>query len=299
MLARQDPGLERHPRRERLDGEEALGRDHDPPAVLVGGILLDDVAEHAALLELVVAPRALELLHERLGNDGRGDELGVGVLERRPRAGAVVLEDEDVADAPVTVEIHDALAVRLEHLDDVGDRQIAQVLVVLGPLDHHLVGPHAVHLVVEALAPALEDALDLERGELVRHHADLPAGAVGGAARGAGGVDLGRGLVLVARTEGAIAGAPLEPDGGEVRGPAAALGRDDHPAADHRVLAELGHAPPYDHELGSADRPAEAGFGPSEAGMPRPRRTRSWGWRPGRPSADAPRAPDRRTSRLV
>ena len=47
-----------------------------------------------------------------------------------------------------------------------------------GRLDDHLVGAHAAHHVVDALAPLVQFAFDLQGGELVGHHPHPPAGPV-------------------------------------------------------------------------------------------------------------------------
>ena len=142
------------------------------------------------------------------------------------------------------MEIHGALAVGVQDLLDVLDRQVGEVLVVLRRLDHDLVGADPVHLVVQPLAPPVERALDLERGELVGYHAHGPAGTVGRPAPGPIGEDLRRRAVLVAGAERAEMLLLLVGDRDEAGGPAAALGRDDDPAADDRILAQLGHEAP-------------------------------------------------------
>src|SRR4029079_3568825 len=99
----------------------------------------------------------------------------------------------------------------------------------------------AVHLVVEALALRLQLPLDPERGELVGHHAQRPARLVGHRVRMTDAQDLRRRLRLVAGAEDAVARARTDGLGREVRRATAALGRDDDPAPDHRVLPQLRH----------------------------------------------------------
>ena len=96
----------------------------------------------------------------------------------------VVLEDQHVAQPLVAVEVEDPLAVRAQHLVNVLERQVGQVLVVRRSLDHHLVRPDPVHLVVEPLAAPFEGAFDLEGRELVRHHPHHPVLPIGRAQRG-------------------------------------------------------------------------------------------------------------------
>src|SRR5581483_7338179 len=96
-----------------------------------------------------------------------------------------------------------------------------------------------VHAVVHALSDAIDLALDHERGELVGEHPQAPARRVAACARPVGGTerqDLRRSLALLPGTERAHAGAWLLVRDLEVDGPARALGGDDDPAADDRVL---------------------------------------------------------------
>ena len=65
------------------------------------------------------------------------------------------------------MQIEDALAIGGEHLLNMIDREIGEILIVPGALDHHLVRANPVHLVVEPLAAAIQRALDLERGASV------------------------------------------------------------------------------------------------------------------------------------
>ena len=116
MAAGEDPAFEREAGGVGRDDEEVVGLEDD--AVLGDDLLLEDVAEDAAFAELEVAAGAVDLFLNAFGNDGQGDELGVGVLERGAGGLAVVLEDEDVAEAGVFGQVEDAIA---EGEEDVGD----------------------------------------------------------------------------------------------------------------------------------------------------------------------------------
>ena len=83
--------------------------------------------------------------------------------------------------------------------------------------------------------------LDLQSGELVRHHAYLPAGGVGRCEGIPVGEHLGRRLVLVARAEGTEPSRDLALLAREIHRALAALRRDDHPSADYGILAQLRH----------------------------------------------------------
>ena len=79
-------------------------------------LLVDDIAEDATLLVVVVGLCAVQLFLHELGDDRRGDDLGMGMVQRRARGPALVLEDQDVAQAAVALEVQDAVAVGPEHL---------------------------------------------------------------------------------------------------------------------------------------------------------------------------------------
>ena len=109
--------------------------------------------------------------------------------------------------------------------------------------DDHLVGADALHHVVDAVAALVQVSFNLEGRETVGNDANPPAGAVG-----AGPVipirqDFVRRVFFVPLAERAGRGLSRQaPFGLEVVRTLGALVRDDHPAADDRVFAELWHA---------------------------------------------------------
>src|SRR5256712_7686490 len=139
------------------------------------------------------------------------------------------------------LEIAQTLAKGDEHVGDGRHRERREGGGVLRCLDHDLVGAHAVHPVEETFAGRLELALDPERRELVRHHPVRPAGLVRATPGTPAGENLGRGLVLVTGAEDAFGSDRPHGLGDEVGRPPRPLGGDDHPAADDRILPELGH----------------------------------------------------------
>src|SRR5438445_335537 len=235
---RQDPCLEREARRERRQRDEAAGFDDRPPAA--APLLAQDVAPHAALLQLVVAGRARQLLGDHDGNDRRRDQLRMGVPERGAGGLAVVLEHQDVLEAWVLLEVEHAFAEREEHVRHGVDGERRERGRMDRRLDHDLVGAYTVHPVEEPLARRLELPFDPEHGELVGQDPVGPAGPVRAALLAPTSEDLARGLVLVAFAEDALGPDRLHPLGDKIRRPPRALGGDDHPAADDRVLPELG-----------------------------------------------------------
>ena len=83
VTPRQQPGLERKPRRVRRERDD-VGVFLDD-AASGGDLLPDDVAEDAALLGREVPPRALDLFAHEIGHDRQRDELRMRVLERGAR----------------------------------------------------------------------------------------------------------------------------------------------------------------------------------------------------------------------
>src|SRR2546427_7930643 len=163
------------------------------------------------------------------------------MLERCAGRLTVVLEHEDILEARILLEIAQTLAKGDEHVGDGRHRERREGGGVLRCLDHDLVGAHAVHPVEETFAGRLELALDPERRELVRHHPVRPAGLVRATPGTPAGENLGRGLVLVTGAEDAFGSDRPHGLGDEVGRPPRPLGGDDHPAADDRILPELGH----------------------------------------------------------
>ncbi len=100
------------------------------------------------------------------------------MFERRPSGSAVILEDQDESEARVALQVLDAFAKRPQHPLDMRFAHGRQRLPVFGRLDDDFMRADAVHAVEHALALTIEVAFDLQRRKLVRHDAQVPAGAV-------------------------------------------------------------------------------------------------------------------------
>ena len=112
----QDPGLEGEARRVGSESNKILVfRDHPHPAL---GFLADEVAEYTAFLVDKVLLGSLQFLGHVNRNDGQGDHLRMGVLERSAGSFSVVLENQDVLEAAVFLQIEDAVAKGPEHVFD-------------------------------------------------------------------------------------------------------------------------------------------------------------------------------------
>src|SRR5450759_4897107 len=117
----------------------------------------------------------------------------------------MVLEEDDVAETVVLLQIDDALLEGPEDLFDEFLGHVAKGLAVVGPFDDDLMGADAVHLVVHALALAVQLAFDAEDGEFIGHDAHPPPGLVA-IPGGAVGQHFGRCLVFIPVTERADGG---------------------------------------------------------------------------------------------
>ena len=125
-----------------------------------------------------VPPRPVDLLAHEGRHDRQRNQLRMRMLERRASRPAVVLEQQDVAQAAVLPEVAHALAERRQHPLDLGLGHRRQRLDVIGRLDDDFVRADPVHAIEHPLAFAVEPALDLQRRKLVGHDAQFPAGTV-------------------------------------------------------------------------------------------------------------------------
>ncbi len=238
VTPRQEPRLERKPRRVRRERDEVGVLLDDAPAV--GDFLMHDVAEHAPLLGGKMPPRAVDLRADEIGHDRQRNELRVPVVERRAGGRAVVLEDEDAAEAAILLEIEDPLAKRPQHPLDLRLGHRRHRLAVIGRFDDHLVRSNAVHPVEHSLPFAIESSLDLQRREFVRHDPHFPVRRIRRAAVPAVREHFGRRQRLPARTKRAVVAADgrrsLEP---EVARTFLALGGDNDPAAGDGIFSQF------------------------------------------------------------
>src|SRR6478735_4244163 len=167
----------------------------------------------------------------------------------------MILEHDDVAEAPVLLQVLDAFAARPQHLLHCSIAHGGQRLVVSRCLDDDLVRADAVHLVEQPLTLPVQRSFYSQHRKLIGDHAQIPAWRVGRTAIPAKGRDLmGRHrLVPLAEGTGWITGDldRLQP---EVVRSLAPFRGDDYPAAGDGIFAQLrqgvvvvwgGVSPPY------------------------------------------------------
>src|SRR5947199_10771695 len=105
MALRQDPRLERESWGVGGQGEEVFVFGDDAAAAI--NLLTDNVAENASLLIYVVLLGAFQFLNHVDWQNGKGDELGMSVLQRRPGGFAMIFEDQNVFETPVLLQVED------------------------------------------------------------------------------------------------------------------------------------------------------------------------------------------------
>jgi hypothetical protein len=100
---------------------------------------------------------------------------------------------------------------------------------------------HAIHLVVDAFAFPIQLSFDSESGELIGDDTKGPARRVRRGSIVPEGKNLGRGSIFVAFAEGTESADGSSFLWGEIRGPAAPLGGNDHPSSMDRIFSQFGH----------------------------------------------------------
>src|SRR5580692_1104471 len=150
----------------------------------------------------------------------------MGVFERSASRFAMVLEQQNVAQAGIAFQVEDAIAESPKEIFDPLFGKIGERDFVVRTLDDHFVRAHAAHSVVETLALAIERSFDAKSRELIGNHAQIPMAVAVFTIR----EDLRRGIGFVAKAKGTTSirlGKILA--AGEIAGAPGATGGDDHP----------------------------------------------------------------------
>ena len=108
MALGENPGFKGKPRSIRGESQEIFVLSHDSDAVLA--FLPDGVAEDTALFVDVILLGSLQFLNHVNGQNRQRDQLRVSVLERGSGCFSVVLEEQNVLEAPIFLEIENAIA---------------------------------------------------------------------------------------------------------------------------------------------------------------------------------------------
>ena len=202
--------------------------------------LVNHVAENAALFFIVVTLGVVHFFVNALRHNGQSDELRMGVFERSARRLAVIFEQQDVAEAPIVLQIHHAITVGPQSFLDGAIRHRRHRKIVVRRFNNYFVSADAVHVIEEAVAFTIQAAFDSEGGKLVRHDANRPARSVPARAFAAVGEDFRRRHAFVSGAEGTNTLAfNLDTFANKIARPFPALGGNDHPAAGNRIFAQL------------------------------------------------------------
>src|ERR1700689_1796633 len=100
------------------------------------------------------------------------------MLEFLSSAAAVVLINADVLEAPVALQVLNALGHQQQKLSDLGVAGVPEMPVMARILDQHLVGADGAHAIVDTVSPARSVALDVIQRDGM-HHRALSAGHAG------------------------------------------------------------------------------------------------------------------------
>src|SRR5580704_12088664 len=245
VLLRKDPGLEWKPRRVRRQSQEVAVLCNHASARF--RLLSNHIAKHATFFVNVILLRPLQLLGHINRKNRQGNQLGVRVLEGSARSLAVILENQDVLEAPVFFQIKNAVTKGPKHIFNSLGCQSTEARIVVGSLDNDFMRAHAVHAVEHALGLAVEAALDAECGKFIGNHPHRPSRRVALRRRSSVHVrtislNFRRRLGLVTITKRTKAAFQLHTVSGKVSRTLGAVRRNDDPPAYDWILSKLGQA---------------------------------------------------------
>src|SRR5580704_1370509 len=164
----------------------------------------------------------------------------MSVLERGAGRLAVILEQQDVAEAAIVLQVEHAIAVGPENLFDRFLAQVRERLHVVRRFDDHFVRAHAVHAIEQAFALAIKATFNSQSRKLIRDNAQRPARRVFSCTVAAVGENFRRRLAFIAgaeRTSGSSF--DLNAFANEIEGPLPTLGGNDYPAPRDWIPAKL------------------------------------------------------------
>ena len=89
-------------RSKQFQSYKMLGHHHDPLLLLL--FFFDHLAEHAFPVLVVMAESPLQPLAHLIGDDGRGYQLRVRMLQARPRIFSMIFKDRDLGNPRIMAE---------------------------------------------------------------------------------------------------------------------------------------------------------------------------------------------------
>src|SRR5258708_15677265 len=143
-------GTQRHIIAARLDDAQGLAL-----------LLLQNVAENAALLAYEVFAAGTQFVKHAPGNEHGGGHLGSGMAELLASVRTVVLEEADILDASIVLEIEDALGGQTQEVSDLVVAGVPKMAVVARILHQHFMRADGMHPVVKTVTAATRLALNV------------------------------------------------------------------------------------------------------------------------------------------
>src|SRR5580704_9647874 len=164
----------------------------------------------------------------------------MSMLERGAGRLAVILEQQDVAEAAIVLQVEHAIAVSPENFLHRFLAQVRERLHVVGRFDDHFVRAHAVHAIEQAFALAIEAPFNSQSRKFIWHNAEGPARGVLSCAVAAVGENFRRRLAFIAGTERTGGGSfDLNAFANKIERALATLGGNDYPAPRDWIPAKL------------------------------------------------------------
>src|SRR5579862_8114744 len=168
------------------------------------------------------------------------------VFKRCSSSLAVILEDQNVFEAPVFLKIENAVAEGPQNIFNSFRRQRCQTRIVIRRFDDYFVGADAVHTIEHALGLPIQGTLNSKCRKLVGNYSHRPSWRVSLWPRstirvGPISLNLRRRLAFIPVTKGAEASLDLHVFPHEIRWALRPIGRDNYPTSNNRIFSELRH----------------------------------------------------------
>src|SRR5207302_5169676 len=152
VISRQDPGLIRNAGRVRPQSQ-VISATLDY-ALGLALLLLNDVAEDAALLAGEILASGAQFIEHPARNEHGGSQLRSWMRELLPRILAEIFEQADVLKAGIALQIEDALGGEAEEMRDFFVGCIPKVTIMIRIFHQHFVRADGSHAIVDAVAAA-------------------------------------------------------------------------------------------------------------------------------------------------
>src|SRR5712671_4738709 len=161
-------GTQRHIIAARLDDAQGLAL-----------LLLQNVAEDAALLAYEVFAAGAQFVKHAPGNEHGGGHLGSGMAELLAGVRTVVFEEADILDASIVLEIEDALGGQAQKMSNFIVAGAPEMTVVARILHQYFMRADGMHPVVKTVTAATRLALNVVKRCGMHHCTGGPRSSAG------------------------------------------------------------------------------------------------------------------------